>query len=272
MFQAAIIQMCSENNFANNIKCLQKLICQAVSQGASYIQTPEMTGLVEKNKKSFFAKIYKEQEDPIVKLASEMAKEFSVFIHIGSTPILIGKGKAANRSFIFSPQGKIIAKYDKLHMFDVDLDNGESWRESATYRAGNEVVVAKMLKAKFGLTICYDLRFACLYRHLARRGAEILCVPSCFTQQTGKAHWHILNRARAIENGAFVIAAAQGGKHKDGRETFGHSLIINPWGDIICEIKNAKAGFALATIDIHQVKVARAKIPNLLKEINYDKI
>ena len=263
MFQAAVIQMSSDNNIETNVQTLKEMIEEAVGQGARYIQTPEMTGLVEKNKKNFFAQVCKEEEDPIVKMASEMAKEHDVYIHIGSTPIRLHDDKAANRAFLFSPDGTLIAKYDKLHMFDVDLDNGEKWRESSVYQAGDKAICADMLDTKIGLTICYDLRFPHLYRHLSELGAEILCAPSCFTRQTGMAHWHILNRARAIENGAFVISAAQGGEHKDTRTTFGHSLIVNPWGDIIAEIDGEDSGIATATINPIESVEARRKIPNL---------
>ena len=172
-------------------------------------------------------------------------------------------GKIANRALLFSPQGKTLASYDKIHMFDVDLDNGESWRESAAYEPGTQAVVSEVNGAKLGFAVCYDLRFPQLFRSEALAGAEILSVPAAFTRQTGEAHWHILLRARAIENGAFVIAAAQGGLHEDGRETYGHSLIIDPWGRILAEADHDRPGVIVAEIDPSQSAATRRKIPNL---------
>jgi len=169
----------------------------------------------------------------------------------------------ANRAFLFSPQGRLVATYDKIHMFDVDLDNGESWRESATYEPGTKAVVAALPFGRLGLAVCYDLRFPQLFNAEALAGADILTVPAAFTRQTGEAHWHALLRARAIENGAFVIAAAQGGRHEDGRETFGHSMIVDPWGRIVAEADHDSPGVVLADIDLGQVAAARSKIPNL---------
>lgn len=255
--------MRSSNVMEENVSFVKESVHDAAAQGAQYIQTPEMTGLVEKDKKGFFAKVKKEEDDSIVALAYELSKELEVYLHIGSTPIGISSDKAVNRAYLFSPKGELLARYDKLHMFDVDLDSGERWRESAVYQAGESAIRASIFGCQLGLSICYDLRFPHLYRHLARKGADILSAPSCFTRQTGRAHWHILTRARAIENGAFMIAAAQGGEHKDTRTTFGHSLIINPWGDIIAEVKHEDPDIAMATIDPQQSTEARKKIPNL---------
>jgi predicted amidohydrolase len=202
-------------------------------------------------------------EDLVVEKASELASELRITLHVGSTAIALDGGKVANRAFLFGPDGGLISFYDKIHMFDVDLDNGESWRESATYQPGGRSVVAKLPFADLGMAVCYDLRFPQLFRAQALAGAEVLTVPAAFTRQTGEAHWHVLLRARAVENGAFVIAAAQGGLHADGRETFGHSLIIDPWGRVLAEAEGDTPQVITAAVDIAQVSEARAKIPNL---------
>ena len=273
-FCAAIVQMRSSNRMEENLEAARELVREAAAQGAHYVQTPEMTGLVEQDRKSFFGQIRAEEDDPIFRAASEWAKELKIHLHIGSTPIRLddGKGgeKAVNRALLFGPGGRLLARYDKLHMFDVNLVNGETWRESAVYESGQTAVNARLLDAHFGLAICYDVRFPRLFRLYARAGADVLTAPSCFTRQTGKAHWHVLMRARAIENGAFMIAAAQGGEHADGRETFGHSLIVNPWGEIIAELAHEESGTALAEIDLTQAETARARIPNLRAEIPFD--
>ena len=184
-------------------------------------------------------------------------------MHVGSTAILRADGKLANRALLFGPDGERIAVYDKIHMFDVDLDNGESWRESAAYEPGTEAVVADLPIGQLGFAICYDLRFPQLFRAEALAGAEVLTVPAAFTRQTGQAHWHVLQRARAIENGAWMIAAAQGGLHEDGRETYGHSLIVDPWGRIVAELAGDEPGIVYAEIDTAASLAARKKIPNL---------
>jgi len=209
------------------------------------------------------AKIKPEADDPVSAKAAELAIELGIHVHVGSTAIARPDGKVANRSFLFSPDGSLVATYDKIHMFDVDLDKGESWRESATYEPGKQTVIAELPFAKLGLAVCYDLRFPQLFRAQALAGAEVLTVPAAFTRQTGEAHWHVLLRARAIENGAFVIAAAQGGKHEDGRETFGHSMIVDPWGRIVAEADHDEPAVVLAEIDPAASADARRKIPNL---------
>lgn len=192
-----------------------------------------------------------------------MARELKIHLHIGSTAIALADGKVANRGLLFGPDGRIICRYDKIHMFDVDLDNGESWRESAVYQPGSEARTADLPFGKLGFAICYDVRFPQLFRAEALAGAEILTVPTAFTRQTGEAHWHILVRARAIENGAFLIAAAQGGVHEDGRETYGHSIIVDPWGRILAEASAIGEAVITADIDLGAVRSARSKIPNL---------
>ncbi len=267
---AAVVQMRSGTDMALNVAAMEQGVRQAADAGATYVQTPEMTGLVQQRRKAFFDSVKREGEDPVGPAASNLAKQLGVTVHVGSTPILLEEGRAANRAYVFGPDGALKAQYDKIHMFDVDLDNGESWRESAVYQPGREGVIVDIDGARFGLAICYDCRFPHLHREYALQGAEILTGPSCFTRQTGRAHWHALLRSRAIENGAFMIAAAQGGDMEDGRETYGHSVIINPWGEIIAEVEGEEPGIAVAEIDTAEVAAARGKIPNLANQRDFE--
>ncbi len=214
-----------------NLDAAAKLIGEAETGGADYVQTPEMTNIMELSREKLFATIASEDDDVSLAAFRELARKLSIHLHIGSLAIKVSPEKAANRSFLIDPKGEIVARYDKIHMFDVDLANGESYRESHNYRPGEIAVLTDLPWARLGLTICYDLRFPALYRALAEAGASVLAIPSAFTRQTGEAHWHVLMRARAIENGCFVLAAAQGGKHENGRETFGHSLVGRSVGD-----------------------------------------
>ncbi|TPJ51346.1 MULTISPECIES: carbon-nitrogen hydrolase family protein [unclassified Mesorhizobium] len=261
VFKAAAIQMRSGERPERNAIDLERLVREAAGQGATYIQTPEMTGALVRDKKA--ASFTSEDKDIIVGTARRLARELGVHLHIGSTAILRADGKLANRALLFGPDGATLASYDKIHMFDVDLDNGESWRESATYEPGTEAVVTTIEGAKLGFAVCYDLRFPQLFRAEALAGADLLSVPAAFTRQTGEAHWHVLLRARAIENGAYVVAAAQGGLHEDGRETYGHSLIVDPWGRVIAEAAHNEPAVIVAEIDSAQSLAARKKIPNL---------
>ncbi|MHB2267870.1 carbon-nitrogen hydrolase family protein [Aliihoeflea sp. PC F10.4] len=261
--KVAALQMRSTTSLERNIADFEALVREAAGQGATYVQSPEMTGALVKDRAALRAMITSDDKDALVKRAGELAKELGIFVHIGSTAIARADGKVANRAFVFSPDGTLMATYDKIHMFDVDLDNGESWRESATYEPGRQSTVVDLPFARFGLAVCYDLRFPQLFRAQALAGASVLTVPAAFTKQTGEAHWHVLLRARAIENGAYVIAAAQGGKHEDGRETFGHSMIVDPWGRIVAEADGDAPGVVLAEIDVAQSAAARGKVPNL---------
>jgi predicted amidohydrolase len=263
IFKAAAIQLRSGKNPGRNVVDFDALVREAAAKGATYVQTPEMTGAIIRDKADRAAAFKAEKDDEVVAVARRLSAELGIYLHVGSTGILRDDGKIANRAFLFAPDGSLAARYDKIHMFDVDLDNGESWRESATYEPGREALVADIGAAKLGFAICYDLRFPQLFRAEALAGAEVLTVPAAFTRQTGEAHWHILQRARAIENGAFVIAAAQGGLHEDGRETFGHSLIVDPWGKILAEADHDEPGVIVAEIDTALSAEARRKIPNL---------
>jgi predicted amidohydrolase len=262
-FKAAAIQMCSGVDPQRNADDMERLVRGAAAQGAIYVQTPEMTGALQKNRAELRAVLRDEATDLIAARAQMLAQELGIHVHVGSTAIGRDDGKIANRGFLFAPGGERVCTYDKIHMFDVDLDNGESWRESAAYEAGTEARVAELDFATLGFAICYDVRFPQLFRAEAIAGAEILTVPAAFTRQTGEAHWEVLLRARAIENGAFLIAAAQGGVHEDGRETYGHSMIIDPWGRILARAEASGEAVLVADIDIDAVKAARGKIPNL---------
>ncbi|WP_011582317.1 MULTISPECIES: carbon-nitrogen hydrolase family protein [Chelativorans] len=261
--RVAALQMRSGTEPEANLSAFEALVREAAARGAKYVQSPEMTGALVRSREALMARIKPADENPLVRRAAELARELSIYVHLGSTAIPLDGGKVANRAFLFGPDGTLIATYDKIHMFDVDLDKGESWRESATYAPGARTVVAALPFARIGLAVCYDLRFPQLFRAQALAGAEVLTVPAAFTRQTGEAHWHVLTRARAIENGAWVIAAAQGGLHEDRRETFGHSLIVDPWGRIVAEANHDEPAVVLAEIDPAASAEARQKIPNL---------
>ena len=261
VFKAAAVQMRSGTDIRRNVTALEALVREAAGQGATYVQTPEMTGALVRDKAA--AGFTTEDKDLVVAAASRLASELGIRLHIGSTAILRTDGKIANRAFLFGPDGAIITSYDKIHMFDVDLDNGESWRESATYEPGKRAMVVDLPSTRLGFAVCYDLRFPHLFRAEALAGAQVLTVPAAFTRQTGEAHWHVLLRARAIENGAFVVAAAQGGLHEDGRETYGHSMIVDPWGRILAEAAHDEPAVIVAEIDAALSVQARKKIPNL---------
>jgi deaminated glutathione amidase len=261
-FRIGLIQMRAGRSPAANVEAAAGLIEQAKRDGADYVQTPEMTNIMEVKRDRLFAAITAEEEDPSLAAFRDLARRHAIWVHVGSLAVKVSPERAANRSFLIDPRGDIAARYDKIHMFDVDLANGESYRESRSYQAGELAMVADLPWGRLGLTICYDLRFPALYRALAESGSTFLAIPSAFTRQTGEAHWHILNRARAIENGCFVLSAEQAGLHENGRETFGHSLIIDPWGRIVAE-GDAEPGVVMAEIDPAAVGAARARIASL---------
>src|ERR1700683_5369344 len=261
-FTVGLIAMRSGRDPQTNLDTLLAAIDQAKRAGAEYVLTPEMTNIMEVKRERLFANILPDESDPTLATLREVARRLGIVVHIGSLAIKASPEKAVNRSFLIDRKGDIAARYDKIHMFDVDLAGGESYRESNNYRAGEVAVVADLPWGRLGLTVCYDLRFPALYRALAEAGASFLAIPSAFTKQTGEAHWHVLQRARAIETGCFVFAAAQGGKHENGRETFGHSLIVDPWGRILAE-GGTEPEVVFAEIDPAEVAAARAKIPSL---------
>jgi hypothetical protein len=262
VFKIGLVQMRSAIDPQANLAAALAAIAEAKRAGADYVLTPEMTNIMESKRERLLATIMDEERDPALAALRAAARQHSIYVHIGSLAVKVSPDKAANRSFLIDRKGEIVARYDKIHMFDVDLGNGESYRESRTYRAGELAVVADLPWGRLGVTICYDLRFPALYRALAESGAAFFSIPSAFTKQTGEAHWHTLMRARAIENGCFVFAAAQGGKHENGRETFGHSLVVDPWGRIIAE-GGTEPGVILAEVDPAQVSAARSRIPSL---------
>jgi deaminated glutathione amidase len=261
-FKAGLIQMRSGLDPQANLTAMLAAIDEAKRGGADYVLTPEMSNILALNREDLFAKIIAEENDPTLTTLCEVARKLSIYIHIGSLAIKASPEKAVNRSFLIDRKGDVTARYDKIHMFDVALAGGESYRESNNYRAGELAVVADLPWGRLGLTVCYDLRFPALYRALAEAGVSFLAIPSAFTKQTGEAHWHVLIRARAIENGSFVFAAAQGGKHESGRETFGHSLIVNPWGQVLAE-GGTDPAVLIAEIDPAEVATARSRIPSL---------
>jgi len=261
-FNAAMIQMRSGLDPAANLAAALDLIDEAKQTGADYVLTPEMTNILAAKREQLFAKIVAEEQDATLTTLREVARKLAIYIHIGSLAIKASPEKAANRSFLIDRRGEVVARYDKIHMFDVDLAGGESYRESNTYRPGELAMVADLPWGRLGLTVCYDLRFPALYRALAEAGASFLAIPSAFTRQTGEAHWHVLQRARAIENGCFVFAAAQSGKHENGRETYGHSLVVDPWGRVLAE-GGTEPGVVMAQIDPSEVVAARSRIPSL---------
>lgn len=261
-FTAALVQMRTGLLPEPSLEQGTRLIREAVAQGANYVQTPEVSNMMQLNRTALFEHLKSEEEDASLKAYRALAQELKIHLHIGSLALRFSDDKAVNRSFLIGPEGNILASYDKIHMFDIDLPGGESYRESANYQPGETAVISDLPWGRIGLTICYDVRFPALYRALAETGAAFISVPSAFTRKTGEAHWHTLLRARAIETGCFVFAAAQCGLHENKRETFGHSLIIDPWGEILAE-GGVEPGVVLARVDPARVETVRSTIPSL---------
>ncbi|WP_368905255.1 carbon-nitrogen hydrolase family protein [Taklimakanibacter lacteus] len=260
--KAALIQLCSGRDMARNIADAAGLIREAARQGAQFAATPEMTNILETDRDRLRGLVRAEHEDRSVQAFAELARELRLWLLAGSFALKGAGAKLLNRSLLFSPDGQVAARYDKVHLFDVDLPDGQKLRESAAYAAGHPVPVLPLPFATIGLTICYDVRFPHLYRALAQAGADVLTVPSAFTRITGEAHWHVLLQARAIETGSFILAPAQGGLHECGRETFGMSLAVSPWGDVIAE-GGKEPQLVMAEIDRSKAVEARRRIPVL---------
>ncbi len=260
MTRIALFQMTSGIDPALNARAVADAIARASAGGAAMLFTPEMSNLIDRDRTRAALSVCAEGDDTVLAAARAAAATHGIWVHLGSLALRGAGGKFVNRAFVIDATGAVRARYDKLHLFDVDLPTGESWRESAAYTAGEGAVVVSTPAGATGLSICYDLRFADLYRALSNAGATVLTVPAAFTRPTGEAHWHILLRARAIESGAFVIAAAQTGEHEDGRATYGHSLVIDPWGDILLDM-GATAGLGFADIDLARVDDVRARVP-----------
>lgn len=269
VFLAAAVQMRSGTSPERNAVDFERLVREAASKGARYVQTPEMTGGLLRDKDARAALFTSLERDVIAKCASRLSAELGIFLHVGSTAILREDGKLANRSLLYGPDGALITTYDKIHMFDVDLPNGEVYRESANYEPGTKAVVAQLPWGKLGFSICYDLRFPYLYRALAKAGATLLAVPAAFTKLTGEAHWVTLLRARAIEAQCFVLAAAQGGLHEHGRETFGHSLVVSPWGEVLAE-GGVHPSVIFADVDLSMIEDVRSRVPSLRHDRSFD--
>ena len=258
--RVAAVQMRSGTGVAANIAQASGLIRAAAGEGAEFVTTPEMTNMVVRGREALEARLAAEADDASVAAFSGLARELGLHLLIGSLAVRDG-ARIRNRSYLFGPSGDVLARYDKMHMFDANVGVNDRWRESATYAAGDAPITADVGEAKLGLGICYDLRFAELFRHYAREGCEIITVPAAFTVPTGQAHWKVLLRARAIETGCFMIAPAQGGLHEDGRETYGHSLIVAPWGEVVAEMDGDAPGYIVAEIDLDEVRQARARVP-----------
>jgi predicted amidohydrolase len=269
MFRAALVQMCAGRSVTRNVADALSLIAEAAAQKAGYIQTPECTTLMEVDPDRLMAETKPETDNEALAAFCAAASDRNIWLHIGSMAVKVGERRLANRSYLIAPNGEISARYDKIHMFDVDLGNGEVYSESVNYQAGSQAIVAPLPWGQIGLTICYDLRFPALHRTLAKAGAFFIASPAAFTRITGEAHWHTLLRARAIETETFVFAAAQGGRHENGRETFGHSLIISPWGEVLAEA-GTEPGVVTADIDIRRIDEVRSKIPSLTHDRAFD--
>lgn len=267
-FKAACIQVNATDDMAANIRTASQLTRDAVADGANFVLMPENVSMMEWGKDNITAKAMPESEHTALKAFRGLAQDLRTWLHCGSLSVKLPDGKIANRTYVVTPDGNIAAKYDKIHMFDVDLGNGEKYVESATFSAGHQAVAVDLPWGRLGLSICYDLRFAHLYRHLAQAGAQFLTIPAAFTQRTGEAHWHVLQRARAIETGCFVFSPAQTGTHAGGRQTYGHALIINPWGEVLADAGTAP-GFISAVIDPAEVAHARGRVPAISRDTSF---
>ncbi|MDG6078215.1 carbon-nitrogen hydrolase family protein [Erythrobacter litoralis] len=261
MTRIAVLQMTSGIDPDENSATISGAAERADGEGAAMLFTPEMSGLLDRDRGRAAGRIVDEGNDRTLARAREDAARLGLWICLGSLAVAVGD-RWANRSFVIDAKGDIAARYDKIHMFDVDLESGESWRESNAYQAGAEAVTVQTPIGKLGLAVCYDLRFPALFDALGQAHCDAISIPAAFTVPTGRAHWHVLQRARAIEASAFVIAAAQSGHHQDGRETFGHSLVIDPWGEVVLDM-GTKAGLSFAEIDPQRTEKARRQVPSL---------
>jgi deaminated glutathione amidase len=266
MLKVGLIQMRTPADQGAALAQAEPLVREAAAKGATLIATPEATNLLQRNRGQLFEKIASADDDVAVIGLRRLADELGIWLLIGSALVRRDDGQCANRAILVGPDGGVTATYDKLHMFDVDLPTGERIRESASYTPGDRAVTAEAAGAKLGLTICYDLRFPALHNALAKAGAQVLTVPAAFTRPTGAPHWEVLLRARAIETGAFVIAPAQGGTHEDGRATWGHSMVVSPWGEVIALADHDEPCALIAELDLEAVAKARAAIPALRNE------
>lgn len=263
MTRIALLQMTSGIDPAANAATLVRAIADAAADGAAMLFTPEMSGMLDRDRKRAADKIRGEEQDPVLAAVREAAAKAGTWIALGSLAVLRDDGRWANRSFLIDASGEVAARYDKIHMFDVTLASGENWRESAAYAPGEAVVTAETPLGRLGLTICYDIRFPALFEELGRQSCDMIAIPAAFTVPTGKAHWHLLQRARAVEASAFVVAAAQVGEHEDGRRTYGHSLVVDPWGEVLLDMGGEGPRLGFAEIDMARIADVRAQLPSL---------
>jgi deaminated glutathione amidase len=263
VIRIAVLQMTAGINPAANAATIVDAARQAKAGGAAMLFTPEMSNLIDQNRKRAMANVVAEAADPVLAAGQEAAAQYSISLALGSLAIARGDGRFANRAFVIDRSGHITARYDKMHMFDVDLSTGESWRESNAYAAGDRVVTAETPAGRLGLAICYDIRFPALFEELGQQKCDVIAIPAAFTVPTGKAHWHLLQRARAIEASAYVVSAAQVGLHEDGRSTFGHSLVVDPWGEVLLDMGGETPGLGFAEIDPARIAEVRKQLPSL---------
>jgi predicted amidohydrolase len=268
-FTVGLIQTNATNEMAPNIRFIEEQTRRARDAGADFVMTPENATLIGANRADTLAKAQPEESHESLRAMQALARACGVWFLLGSIHVKVEAERNANRSYLIDPSGGVVASYDKIHMFDVQLAGGESYRESSTFRPGEKTVVAQTPWGKLGMTICYDLRFPHLYRDLAHAGAEMLSIPSSFTVPTGRAHWHVLMRARAIETGCYVFAPAQVGAHAGNRKTYGHSLVVAPWGEVLADAGGEQPGFIVATIDMAKVAEARKAVPSLTHDRGY---
>ena len=267
-FRAACLQVNASEDMAANIDTVSQLTADAVADGADMVFTPENVSMMTWGRRSTTEKAFDEADHPALHAFQELAKTHGIWFHIGSLTVLTDSARVANRSYVLSPEGEIRAQYDKIHMFDVDLGKGERYAESTTFRPGEAAATVDLPWGKLGLSICYDIRFPHLYRELAQSGADLITIPAAFTQPTGEAHWHVLQRARAIENGAYIVSPAQTGVHANDRKTYGHSLIVDPWGEVLAEA-GTSVGFIAADVDLGRVAKVRKQLPSLSHDREY---
>jgi len=268
-FKVALVQTNTKRDPADNIREVVPMIREAAAGGADLITTPEVVGMIEPNRAAGFEKAQPEASHTVLAAFRDVARETGRWLLIGSLSVRTGGEKLANRGFLVAPDGAVAASYDKIHMFDVQVGDGQTYRESNAYEAGRDAVLVDTPFARIGMTICYDVRFPHLYRTLAQAGAQVLTVPAAFTQVTGEAHWHVLLRARAIETGCWVVAPAQTGEHAEGRRTYGHSLVVAPWGEVVADAGRA-VGVTYAEIDLAAVTAARGRVPSLDNDRHFE--
>ncbi|TAL02002.1 MAG: carbon-nitrogen hydrolase family protein [Rhodospirillaceae bacterium] len=270
-FIAACVQVNASEDMKANIDAASALVRRAVEDGAALVLMPENVSMMTWGRQSTLANAMAEPDHVALRAFRALAKDLKIWLHAGSLSVLVGDGKVANRTYVIDPDGNVAAFYDKIHMFDVDLGNGERYAESATFHPGAAAVCVDLPWGRLGLTICYDLRFPHLYRHLAQAGADFIVVPAAFTRLTGEAHWHVLLRARAIETGCFILAPAQTGTHAGGRQTYGHALMVNPWGEVLADA-GLTPGMIAEKIDVAEVACARGRVPAVAVEANFSRL